>query len=89
MLKGKSKKNLTMISKIVKVSDKGQISLPIEIRRKIGIERNDCLILVESNNRIIIEKPEKIISESFSDLIDESVLNNVWDNEYDEVWNDV
>jgi len=78
-----------MISKIVKVSDKGQISIPVEIRRGVGIHRNDSLLLMQVDDKIIIEKPEKRLEESFADLIDESVMTDLWDNEYDEVWNNV
>jgi AbrB family looped-hinge helix DNA binding protein len=78
-----------MISKIVKVSDKGQISLPIEIRRKVGIERDDSLMIMQLDNRIIIEKPQNLVKDSFSDLNSEAVAKKLWDNEYDEIWNDV
>jgi len=78
-----------MISKIVKVSDKGQISLPVEIRKSVGIHKNDSLMLMQLDDKIIIEKPEKRIKESFADLIDDSVMRGLWDNKYDEVWDKV
>lgn len=76
-----------MISKIVKVSDKGQISLPVEIRRKVGINRNDSLMLMQVDNRIIIEKP-KPLEEDFEGLNSDEVARELWGNEEDEIWND-
>lgn len=75
--------------KVLKVSDKGQISIPAEVRKSIGIERNDSLMLMCQGNRIILEKPEKIIKESFSDLNSEEIARRVWDNEEDEIWNSI
>ena len=77
-----------METKIVKVTDKGQISIPVEIRNSIGIQNGDELFVIRSNNSIIIKKIEK---DDFSDLLkhSESVAAKLWDNEYDKIWDTV
>jgi len=77
-----------MISKIVKVSEKGQIAIPVEIRRSVGIGMGDSLMLMQKGKRILIEKPE-MAEEDFSGFLSEKVMKELWDNEYDEVWNDL
>ena len=69
--------------KIVKVTDKGQISLPIRIRESLNIDEGDELIITKSEDAIIIKKIKK---DDFKDLlaISESTLRKVWDNPKDE-----
>ncbi len=76
----------------IKVSDKGQISIPNLMRQKLGIERGDDLVLFEIGGKILIEKPN-IVSEKmkddFKDIINfsEQSLDEVWNNSEDEIWN--
>ncbi|MBM3231953.1 AbrB/MazE/SpoVT family DNA-binding domain-containing protein [Candidatus Pacearchaeota archaeon] len=74
--------------KIIKVTDKGQISLPIGMRQSLGINQGDDLIVTRANDSVIIKKVKK---DDFRDLLkhSESVAKKLWDNEEDEVWNDV
>ncbi len=80
---------LTMRIKTVKVTDKGQISLPIDIRRETGIKKGDELLLIQDGKKILIElKPKlKEIEDDFSDLIkfSEKSFKNIWSDE-DEIW---
>ena len=80
-----------MIVKTVKVSEKGQIAIPIEIRESTGIQQGDELILVQKGNKILIEpvkRVKKYIEDDFSDLLklSEKSLMKLWDNQEDEVW---
>ena len=74
--------------KIIKVTDKGQISLPVGIRESLKICQGDELIITKTDNAIIIKKLRK---EDFSDLLkhSEKVAKKLWDNKEDEVWNNV
>ena len=81
-----------MIVKTVKVSSKGQISIPLEMREETGINKGDELILVQEGKKILIETVGKIskkIEDDFSDLIklSEKSLTKLWDNKSDEIWN--
>lgn len=39
---------------LAKVTSKGQITLPIDIRKKLGIKEGDKVLFVEDNERIYI-----------------------------------
>ncbi|MBI5388952.1 AbrB/MazE/SpoVT family DNA-binding domain-containing protein [Candidatus Woesearchaeota archaeon] len=77
-----------MDTKIVKVSDKGQISIPMILREATGIRKGDELMMIRSGNAIVLEKIKK---SDFSDLLkhSEGVAERLWDNKEDEVWDNV
>lgn len=77
-----------METKIIKVTDKGQISIPIEIRKSIGISVGDELIAVRSGETLCLKKIRK---DDFRDLLkhSEKVANKLWDNKEDEIWDSV
>lgn len=77
-----------MIVKTVKVTDKGQISIPVEVREKAHINVGDDLILLQEGDRIFLEKPEHIIKDDFKDLLKhtESVAKKLWDNKHNDIW---
>jgi len=74
--------------KIIKVTDKGQISLPVGIRESLKIKQGDELIITMSKDSLIIKKIKK---DDFSDLLkhSEKVAKKLWNNKEDEVWNNV
>ena len=39
---------------LAKVTSKGQITIPIEIRRKLGIKEGDKVLLIEEHGRVIM-----------------------------------
>lgn len=77
-----------METKIIKVTDKGQISIPIEIRNSIGISVGDELIVVRNGETLCLRKIKK---DEFGDLLkhSEDVARKLWDNKEDEFWNTV
>ena len=74
--------------KIIKVTDKGQISLPVGIRESLKINQGDELIITNNNDSVRIKTLKK---EDFSDLLkhSEKVAEKLWDNKEDEIWNNV
>jgi antitoxin PrlF len=76
-----------METKIIKVTDKGQISIPIEIRKSIGISVGDELIAIRSGETLCLKKINK---DDFKDLLklSEGSLRKIWDKKEDEIWND-
>lgn len=42
---------------LAKVTTKGQITLPIGIRRKLGINNGDKVLFIEESGKIYITKP--------------------------------
>ena len=77
-----------METKIIKVTDKGQISLPVRIREILDIGYGDELIVTQNEDFVVIKKIKK---DDFSDLLkhSEKVAKKLWDNKEDEIWNNV
>ena len=73
---------------IVKVTDKGQISIPTEIRKSADIKKGDKIIIARSGKKILIEKLKE---SDFTDLLkhSETTAKKLWSNKEDEVWNNV
>lgn len=85
-----SKEILTnpMEAKIVKLTAKGQISLPTKIQQKCHLKKGDILLLVEEKGTIILKK---IKNTEYTNLIlqSEKSLKKIWDNKEDEIWDTV
>ena len=80
------------IMKTVTVSEKGQISIPQEIRRQLAVEKGSKLVIILKDKRLLISKvtdASQLIEDDFADTIQhsENSLKEVWDNEADDVWN--
>ena len=75
-----------METKIIKVTYRGQISLPVSIRDSLKIKQGDELFITKNENTIVIKKVKK---EDFSYLLkhSEKIAKKLWDNTEDEVWN--
>ncbi|HLD57793.1 MAG TPA: AbrB/MazE/SpoVT family DNA-binding domain-containing protein [archaeon] len=82
-----------MILKLVKVSDKGQIAIPADVREQSGIEAGDQLFLIEEGGKIMLEKPsviQKNVKDDFKNLfrISEQSLKKLWLNKADDIWDE-
>ncbi len=77
-----------METKIIKVTDKGQISLPVGMRESLKIKQGDELFITENKDTIVIKKIKK---EDFNYLLkhSEKVAKKLWDNKEDDVWDNV
>lgn len=78
--------------KKVKVSDKGQISIPVDLQREIGIKKGDELLLIRKGRRIVLEKPARVmelLEDELSDIqeITETSLRPIWSSKKEDVWN--
>ncbi len=78
--------------KKVKVSDKGQISIPVDIQREMGIKKGDELLLIRKGRKIVLEKPGKImgmLQNEFLDIqeITEASLSKIWLRKEEDIWN--
>jgi AbrB family looped-hinge helix DNA binding protein len=77
--------------KKVKVSDKGQISIPVEIQRETGIKKGDELLLIRKGQKIVLEKTGRLadaLEDEFADLqvISEASLRRMWLRKKEDVW---
>lgn len=80
--------------KTLKLSEKGQISIPKDIREGMHLKKGDKLVLITKGGQLILQKAEMLLSklkveeESIGTmLLSEEALKKDWDNKYDERWN--
>lgn len=77
--------------KKIKVSQKGQIVIPADIQRRMGIKKGDELLLISKGKKIVLEKPDVIVTQlkdEFKDVesFSEHSLKKIWFNKKDNVW---
>lgn len=77
--------------KTITVSQNGQITIPADIQKIMGIKKGDKLILIQKGKMIIFEKPVEIVEkleDDFKDIkeISEDSLKELWLRS-DDVWN--
>ncbi len=79
----------------IKLSEKGQISIPKEIREELNLNKGDKMIIVSKGNQLILQKADTMLKrmgiteESFDTMIaSQEVLKKDWDNKYDKGWNE-
>ena len=78
--------------KVATVSDKGQISIHLDIRELMGIEKGDSLVLVANENELIVRKSDDIAKKVLKDedkiylLASQESMKKLWDNDEDARW---
>jgi len=45
---------------IAKITSRGQITIPIDIRKKLGVREGDKIVFIEDENRIFVANVAKI-----------------------------
>ncbi len=56
------------VSKLSVVQEKGQITIPVEIRRKLGLKRGDLVAFVETELGVLIS-PQEVVATKALDQI--------------------
>ena len=52
---------------LAKITMRGQITIPVEIRKKLGVKDGDKVIFIEENGRIIMENAAMIALKNAQD----------------------
>ncbi len=58
--------------KLVRVQEKGQVTLPTEIREKLGLKKGDLVSVVETNEGILIT-PQQVVANKALDKLGEAL----------------
>lgn len=58
--------------KLVRVQEKGQVTLPAEVRRKLGIKKGDLVAVIETAEGILIT-PQEVIAMKALDRIGQAL----------------
>ena len=79
---------------VVKLSSKGQIVIPKEVRKRHRLGRDTDLVLLESGDALVLRKKadvEGILKDEFGPLLraSEEALRELWENSEDDVWDNV
>lgn len=82
-----------MLLKTVKVSSKGQITLPAEVLRALKAGKGDEFVLIQEGHRITLvpaERVAKLVDDDLGGFENLAVpsFEDLWDNPEDEVWDD-
>jgi len=80
--------------KTVKVSEKGQIAIPADVRESIGIKQGDTLVLIQEEKGILLQKAEQVskkVKDEFSYLLkhSEDVAKKFWGTKADDIWDTI
>jgi AbrB family looped-hinge helix DNA binding protein len=78
-----------MYAKTVQMTGKGQIVVPKEIRKRLGLEKGSKLIMLQRDDKVTLSKPESLeMLMGFPELnaASEEVLKEVWNDEEDGYW---
>jgi len=54
--------------KTVKLSEKGQIALPLAMRKRAGLVVGEDIVLIERNGRIIIDRADRVAAKLEDDF---------------------
>ena len=84
------------IIETVTVSEKGQVSIPADIRNKLGITKGDRLLLILKEGKMLIMPTRQLWKNNMENEFDyllrlsESSAKELWNNRTDDrVWNNV
>ncbi len=75
----------------VTVSEKGQVAIPVDIRRRLNIRKGQTLVLQVSDDKLLISKSDEVSKKmrgEFEHLLrlSERSADKLWENEQDAVW---
>ncbi len=83
----------TIEIKTTKVSDKGQVAIPVEFQRKMKLKKGDKIVLMLKDGSLVLQKSEvvtKKLEKEFEHIqaLSERSFKKIWDNDKDEIWNE-
>jgi len=57
-----------MRTQVVRVQEKGQVTIPVEIREKLNLRKGDLVTFVETEEGVVIKPAEVVVSEALDEI---------------------
>jgi antitoxin PrlF len=57
-----------MATQVVRVQEKGQVTIPQEIRKKLDLKKGDMVIFVETDSGVVIKPAEIVVTEALDEI---------------------
>ena len=75
----------------VTVSEKGQVAIPIDIRRRLNIRKGQTLVLQVSEDKLLIAKSDEVSKKMREDFryllaLSQGSARRLWENDRDAIW---
>lgn len=60
-----------MTTPIIRVQEKGQVTIPQEIRERLGIKKGDLVVFIETEQGVILQSAEIVVRAALDSIGDE------------------
>lgn len=70
---------------VAKISIKGQVTIPVEIRKKLGLKEGDKVVFLEQGENIILMNSNRLAFEQFQRGMSGAAEQAGWNSEQDVV----
>ena len=67
---------------MAKLTSKGQITVPVDVRRKLGLREGSRLLFIEQDNGVLIINENDLDTNKLSDGRIGAAIKNGWSREY-------
>ena len=57
-----------LVDMLVRVQEKGQVTIPSEIRRKLKLKKGDLVVFVETESGVMIKSAEILVSSALDEI---------------------
>jgi antitoxin PrlF len=54
--------------KLTRIQEKGQVTLPAEVRRRLGLKKGDLVAVTETPEGVLITRQEVVASQALADI---------------------
>ena len=68
---------------LARITAKGQITIPIEIRRSLGVKEGDKVVFIKNGNRIMLANSNKVAWENIQKAMESEVEKAGFNSEED------
>jgi antitoxin PrlF len=59
---------VSAVQKLVRVQEKGQVTLPVEVRKRLGLKKGDLVAVVETGEGVLITPQETVATRALTEI---------------------